>query len=221
MVLIGVVALLFAAYHLLTQKNSPFYQPINGYQLTSPLQELKPEEVTEVVKPYLGSSFWDMPLDKLQAEFTRMDWVESAEVKRQWPDQLYIHIKEQVPVARWNEDGLINGAGEVFFPADISAYADLVQLQGKLEDSTIILAELVKAQALFNEVEMTIASISLQDQVWYLKTLQGPEIIIDSNHADAKLQRFVKALPKLDKALRNSARVYDLRYSNGFIVANK
>ena len=61
-----------------------------------------------------------------------LPWVASASVRRQWPNQLQIVINEHQAVARWKNDILINGNGELFRPADIpeGMAQSLVQLQG-------------------------------------------------------------------------------------------
>ncbi len=214
--LVGMISIVW----LLTQKHSPLYQPIQDYELTTPLKQLSKAEIDKSIAPYLGGSFWEIPLDKIQAELTRMDWIKSAEVKRKWPNLLYVSVVEQTPVARWNENGLINGAGEVFFPADISGYENLVLIEGELNDSSEILSKFIGLQNQLNVLNMTIEKLSFQNEVWKIQILKGPQIIVDSSGYETKIHRFIRALPKIDKGLRNSARVYDLRYSNGFIVAN-
>ena len=207
---------------LSTQKDSPFYQPIENYELVSPLQQVTQNEISSAVKPYLGSSFWDIPLNKIQADLTHLDWVKSAQVKRKWPNLLYISIKEQVPVARWGEAGLVNRSGEVFFPKSIEGFKNLVQLDGALDQSEQVLRHFINLQSQFSNLDLTIKSLSLSsDNVWHIGFLNGPSVILDSLNYEHKLQRFLKAYPKLDLAMRKSARIYDLRYSNGFIIAKK
>ena len=204
---------------LFTQKGSPFYQPINEYKLMSPLKQLTKVDVHDVIRPHLGQSFWQIPLDKIQAELVRMDWVEQAEVRRKWPGQLLINIAEQAPVARWNNDGLINGSGKVFFPSDLSGFDDYVRLEGELAQSTYILEQFVWLQTQFDTIGKVIAHVALQNDVWRITLLNGTNVVVDTEHFRAKIDRFIRAYPKVDKTLRNSAQSYDLRYSNGFIIS--
>ena len=218
--LIITVTVTVALVWLMTQKNSPLYQPIKSIQLISDTNQVSRKEIDEAVAPYLGLSFWKIPLHKIQADLTRLDWIKSAEVKRQWPNLLYISFTEQKPVARWNESGLINTLGQVFFPKSITEFENLVQLQGELDDSSAILSQLVFLQKQFDQLDMLVAELSYYDQVWRISVLDGPEIVVDSELFEKKIVRFVRAYPKVDLELRKSARIYDLRYSNGFIIAN-
>jgi len=206
----------------LTQKDSPFYQPIESYELLTPTKQVTQAEIDKAVKPYLGRSFWDIPLNKIQADLTHLDWVYSSQVKREWPNLLYISVKEQTPIARWGESGLVNRSGEVFFPKTIEGFQDLVKLNGSLDESEQVLRHFISLQDQFKSLDLTIKSLSLSpDKVWQIAFLDGPSVVLDSFNYEHKLQRFIKAYPKLDLDMRKSARIYDLRYSNGFIIAKK
>ena len=207
---------------LSTQKDSPLYKPIERYELVLPINQVTKGEVDAALNPYLGASFWDIPLNKIQADLTRLDWVQSAQVKRKWPNLLYISVKEQIPIARWGEAGLVNRLGEVFFPESINNFTNLVKLDGSLADSERVLRNLIELQKQFTDLEFIIKSLSLSaDDVWNISFLNGPTVVLDSLNYEQKLQRFLKAYPKLDPEMRKSARIYDLRYSNGFIIAKK
>ena len=207
---------------LSTQKDSPLYKPIESYKLVLPIKQVTEEEIATTVKPYLGASFWDIPLNKIQADLVHLDWVQSAQVKRKWPNLLYISIKEQTPVARWSDAGLVNRSGEVFFPESIEGFTNLVQLDGELAQSQQVLRNLITLQSQFLNLDFIIKSLKLStDNVWSIGILDGPSIVLDSLNYEHKLQRFIKAYPKLDSEMRKSAGIYDLRYSNGFIIAKK
>lgn len=222
LVLILAIALLVLIAWSSTQKNSPLYQPIQAYDLITPVNQVTPTEIYKTVKPYLGKSFWDIPLNRIQADLTSLDWVDSVEVKRKWPNLLYLSITEQVPVARWGETGLINRSGNVFFPLSISGFENLVRLDGSLSESKEVLRKLIDIQHQFDSLKLVVSQLKLSDDnVWYVKILDGPTIVVDKLAYQQKLQRFVQAFPKLQPEMRKSARVYDLRYSNGFIVAKK
>lgn len=216
------IALLMAAAWLLTQKHSPFYKPIADYELITPIKQLSAQDLDEVISPFLGKSFWDIPINEIQASLTRLDWVYQAEVQRKWPNLLYIAVHEQKPVARWGENALMNHSGEVFFPHSIIGFENLVRLNGSLDNSEKVLRTLITLQKDLQVLELLIEEINLSvDNVWKIHLLNGPKIVLDSLNYQQKLQRFLKAYPKLTNEMRKSARVYDLRYSNGFIVAKK
>lgn len=217
-VLFIVVAFIVIAGWFFAQKKWLFFQPIKQFELVHSLEHIPPTEVHAVVEPYLNQSFWGIDLDQIQAALNSLDWVRYTEVSRQWPDKLSIEITEQSPVARWGESGLINGHGHVFFPASLVGYETLVRLNGPLNMSTRVLAQFVQLQALLEPIDMVVQQLDYRNDVWQVDVLNGPNLIIDSEGFVDKTIRFVRAYPKIDRSLRNSAEIYDLRYSNGFIV---
>ena len=218
-VLLSILGALFTVTWLLVQEDSPLFRPIQQYELVSEIQHVKPVEIDAVMQRYLGRSFWEVELETIQSELTRLDWVSSALVKRSWPAQLYVSIQEQKPVARWEQAGLVNQAGVVFYPNDLDGFDNLVVLEGQLADSAKILVRLSMFQRALKLIGFRISALSLElDGIWKVSLLDGSKIILNMTDDDLKLDQFVRAYPKLSMALRKSPQVYDLRYSNGFIV---
>lgn len=216
-----IIMVLSAIGWLVAQNSSLLFKPVKTYQIVTPLTNVKTSDIDLIMRPYLGQSFWDLSLESIQAELTRLDWVAQATVKRSWPDRVYVSIEEQKPVARWGQAGLVNHSGTVFYPRDMSLFADFVLLDGPLEASAQMLLHLKQYQTQLEPLGFTIAGLKRQvDGVWRVQLLNGYELVLDANQSDASIQRFMRAYPKLSADLRKSATVYDLRYSNGFIVGN-
>jgi cell division protein FtsQ len=194
-------------------------RPIDDYQLTQPLKQLTQAEIDAVMQPYLGASFWGVELNKIQADLQRLDWVSQAVVKRSWPDQLKITLIEQQPVARWGEDGLINQHGEVFFPRSINGFEQFVRLDGRLENAAALLLKLAQFQQALKALDWAVARLhEAANGVWEIEMANGTRLILDRRDETHKLQRFIASYGQLQDSLRNSAQVFDLRYSNGFAV---
>ncbi|NPA71972.1 MAG: FtsQ-type POTRA domain-containing protein [Gammaproteobacteria bacterium] len=210
---------LMAAAWFLSQEDSPLFRPIQQYKLTSANEHVTAKEIDRVMQSYLGLSFWEVDLEAIQSELIRLDWASSARVKRSWPDQLYVQIEEQTPAARWGESALVNQRGVVFYPTDLKGFDNLVVLEGQLSESANILMALSEYQAVLSPIKFIISRIQQKpDGVWVISTLKGSSIVLDKTQPVAKLKSFVAAYAKLSKALRKSPQVYDLRYSNGFII---
>jgi cell division protein FtsQ len=204
---------------LFTDKDAPLFKPIEHYQLASELAYVKPKEVNQVLERYLGRSFWAIELDVIQAELMRLDWVNQALVKRRWPNQLYVEIEEQAPFARWGYLGLVTQAGEVFFPKNREGFDHLVRVEGELSESENILVSLEVFQQKLSMIGFSINSLTHEmNGVWRIELLNGSQVILDAKESIHKMDLFIAAYPQLAESLRKSPQVYDLRYSNGFIV---
>lgn len=222
--LIIALAVVFTAWLLMPSKPSGhwFSKSIDSYQVQSQLNEVRPEEIERVLKDYLGTSFWDIPIDEIQGRLTQLDWVVKAEVSRVWPDKLNVQIFEQKPVARWGENGLINHQGQVFFPYSIDGYQDLIMLDGALDSSQLVLHRWVKINELFQKHNIPLVGLAYKPgRVWHIYLAGGQSVILEEEQWQRKLRHFFLAYQKLSKELRNSAETFDLRYSNGFVVGKK
>ncbi|MEA3405130.1 MAG: FtsQ-type POTRA domain-containing protein [Pseudomonadota bacterium] len=216
--LAGLVVISLLAWFLLRQEMASD-RPIQQVKLTSELKQLSQEEIDQVLSAYVGVSFWEVELNQIQSDLTRLDWVSQAVVKRSWPDQLIISIEEQNPVARWSDNGLINHKGEVFFPSSVAEFENFVRLDGELLDSSKILAKLAEFQAILNQLEWPVSQlVESPEGGWQVQIMDGPVLLIAKEQDLSQLTRFVRAYEHLKDGLRKSAQVYDLRYSNGFSI---
>ncbi|NCN43281.1 MAG: hypothetical protein CO158_09915 [Piscirickettsiaceae bacterium CG_4_9_14_3_um_filter_43_564] len=192
---------------------------LSKVQLRGKIQQLSPDEVQTVIKPYLGKSFWRVDLEGLHADLVRLEWVYQAQVTRRWPNQLRVALIEQTPVARWQEDGLLNQVGEIFYPHQIDGFQHLVKLDGEPLNAAKILQTLATFQHQFDRMDWHIEKLAQQtDQSWQIDFLSGSRLLVDDALQTAKITRFIRAYNKIDPTLRKFAQVYDLRYSNGFVI---
>lgn len=201
--------------------NEAFY-PITQYRIVSVIKELNQADIDEVVKPYLGQSFWQIPLAQLQSELTRLDWVFKSEVRRVWPDTLLIRVQEQKPVVRWKAHGLLNSQGDLFYPKNIEPFENLVILQGSELRTRDLLKTLEQLQQALSVNGWVIRQLNEQpDGVWSIETAQGLVLWLDPQDWQHKIKRWLVAYEQVSKETRNVAQEIDLRYSNGFVVKQK
>ncbi|PLA75161.1 hypothetical protein CYQ88_02750 [Hydrogenovibrio sp. SC-1] len=192
---------------------------LSKVQLKGSVEQVSQAQVQEVVEPYMGKSFWRVDLERLHADLVRMEWVYQAQVTRRWPNQLRVELIEQTPVARWQDEGLLNQLGEIFYPHQIDPFQQLVKLDGNPLNAASILQTLSDFQQQFSQLGWHIEKLSQQpDRSWQLDFLSGIRLLVDDTDQKSKIDRFMRAFAKTDPALRKFAQVYDLRYSNGFVI---
>ncbi len=67
----------------------------------------------------------------IQSQIERLPWIKQASVRKQWPDELKIHLVEYVPIARWNDQHMVDVEGNSFsVPADRTNKQNLPMLYG-------------------------------------------------------------------------------------------
>lgn len=215
------VLMLFIGYGWLLESSGSWH-PVTEYRLLSPVKKVNHQQIHQALTPFMGQSFWKMDLDLIQANLTRLDWVYSADVKRQWPDKLLVQIDEQQPVVRWKNAALLNKHGEVFYPVDIETFAHFVKLSGAEQRSRELLKKLSGFQRAFSQLNWVIKHLKEHaDGVWQIEFVDAPMVILDQDEWQHKLTRFIAAYSKIQVDVRNRASQFDLRYSNGFVIKQK
>ena len=84
------------------------------------LQYVEKNEVDTLLEQALEKNFFSLELKNIAQSINSVPWVESAQVKKIWPDTILLNIEEQSPLARWGNEQLISVSGEVFSPGDLT-----------------------------------------------------------------------------------------------------
>lgn len=180
------------------------------------LRHVSEEGVRLVASRGVRGNFFTVDLNDVRTAFEKLPWVDEARVSRRWPDTLVVELVEHVPLARWNDNSLVNTEGEVFSAA---SSAELPRLSG-FEGAG---REVVGAYRLYGQVlaplGLRIAELSLSPRrAWRLKTDSGLEIALGRKDVESRLKRFAGQYRKLSERLGAAPSYVDLRYADGFAV---
>lgn len=214
------LALGVGAYEL-GQRLLPYAdQPIARVSVQGDLRYVSREAVAARVAPFVDARFFSVDLAGMRSALEEMPWIAEAEVRRVWPDQVLIRLEEQLPVARWGDEALLNNQGAAFAPGELAGYEHLPKLWGPQRAQQQIMRQYQLLSQLLRPLEFTVTRLELRERgSWYLTTGQGPELLLGRDHVVEKMRRFVSVYEKaLKEHNTNIARV-DLRYPNGLAVA--
>jgi cell division protein FtsQ len=191
--------------------------PVSQVNVEGEFRYLSQEEVHHVINTYVVNGFITVDLKKLRAELLQLPWIYKASVKRQLPDGLLVTLVEQKPVAFWNNDGMINDSGEVFFPSKMIDIPGMPRLYGKNhQDVLAFYGDLQKQLPLEHQ---PVSSLNVSESNVVHATLK-PGAVLVFNKADMlekiKIWKSISA-SELGNRL-NEVEYVDLRYSNGAAV---
>jgi len=187
--------------------------------IAGPLSRVKPAHLEAVVREELRGTFFTMQLAEARSSLQRVPWVRGIALRRQWPNRLEVFVTEHTPLARWNENALVNKEGEVFV-ADYDS--ELPQFTGPEGTAGEMSARFAVFGEALERAGLTIGEMRLSARGgWELKTATVPALTIALGRSDSeeRLNRFVAYYAKTVGALaRAGTRVEyaDLRYRNGF-----
>jgi cell division protein FtsQ len=108
--------------------------PLAKLRVHGEFKRVPAEQLQQVLLPYAHAGFFAVKLQDAQDALEKLPWVESAQVRKQWPDVLEVTLVEHKPFARWGNDRLVSEQGKLFPTPKKLADLALPELDGP--DST-------------------------------------------------------------------------------------
>ncbi|MBI2993999.1 MAG: FtsQ-type POTRA domain-containing protein [Gammaproteobacteria bacterium] len=163
--------------------------------------------------------FFDVNVEAIRAALLAEPWVLEVTVRRIWPDELGLHVQEQVAVARWGADQLLNEQGQLFRPAPDTLPPDLPFLEGPAGTHAEVLARFRALERALGKRGMRAMKLKLNERrSWLFAFAEGPSVDLGRGDFDARLSRFASMVPAYLAADLSRIEVIDMRYTNGFAV---
>lgn len=198
-------------------------------EVKTPVAHVTEAQIRLVAERRVRGTFFTIDLESVRNSMEKLPWVREARVERRWPDTLVVSLTEHVPLARWNDDALMNDAGEVFVAA---VSANLPRLSGPEDSSAEVVAAYRRHQAALTPLGMTISELRLSPRrAWRIRLDNGMQLALGREQTDARLARFAALYPRLFTAQPATQAVaaeqgttpaapltVDLRYPDGFAV---
>lgn len=183
------------------------------------LARASPSHLEAVIREEFSGTFFTMNLGEAKASLQRVPWVRRIALRRQWPNRLEVTVSEQQPLARWNDNALVNVQGELF-AADYDG--ELPQFTGPDGAAAEIAARFRDFGDALQPLGLSIGEIRLSPRGgWQLKTTGNPPLTVELGRAEpaGRLARFAAYYARTIGALAKSGtriEYADLRYRNGF-----
>ncbi|MEW6590123.1 MAG: cell division protein FtsQ/DivIB [Pseudomonadota bacterium] len=189
-------------------------------EVATPVAHVTEAQVRLVAERKVRGTFFTVDLEQVRNSLEKLPWVREARVERRWPDTLVVSLVEHEPLARWNDDALINVAGEVFVAA---LDTRLPRLSGPEDSSAEVYAAYRRYQAALAPLGMTIGELALSPRrAWRIRLDNGLALALGREQADARLARFVALYPRIFAAQDGVPAVpplaVDLRYPDGMAL---
>lgn len=168
---------------------------------------------------WVGRSFFATDLSDVKDRLEQRPWVESAAVRRVWPDRFAIEIREKKPLAYWSDGRLVSRTGEVFAPPNPEAAGMLPLLSGPDERVTEVIRMARTLSDTLAKNEMGFAGLSLEQRgAWTLTLSNGIEVVLGKDQVNERFERFVTVYQERLVSRANEVKRVDTRYSNGVAV---
>lgn len=200
---------------------NPETLPIRNVGVAGDFTHLSPVRLQERVGDVVRGGFFSVNVEKIQQALLEEPWISDVAVKRVWPDRIIVTIREQVAVAQWGNDGLVNDEGEIFSPDRSSFPAGLPVIQGPENTGHNMLEMLEHIRTILPQ-GLSVQQLTLSERrSWELKLDAGPIIRLGKTEIIPRIERFLKHLPAEGLSGMTEIEYIDMRYTNGFALLRK
>lgn len=194
-------------------------QPVHNLVVEGTFQRVTPIQVEAAVAEALDAGFMTVDLGALRERVQALDWVDRANVGRQWPDTLIVRVTEHQAAARWGETGLLNVRGELFTENAQHSFPELPRLAGPPGSERDVARRYLAVRGKLTEADLALESLELDERgSWRLMLGGGQEIRLGRRDIDERLYRFFDVVAPALVAELPRVEYVDLRYTNGFAV---
>jgi cell division protein FtsQ len=218
--------ILFGAAVVLTAAVKAFVTvqslPVQRISVTGELEHTQAQAVQDMVQPGLAGGFLKADLQQIRRQLEGLPWIYEATVRRKWPNALEIHVVEELPIARWGEDGFLNHEGGVFHSDKEGDWETLPRLEGPKGSTQALVEKYQRLVEILAPLNLAVEQLAVDDRGQMEAVLAGGiQLNLGSENFLGRMQRFV-GVYQTELAARSAelARV-DLRYESGIAVAFK
>lgn len=194
-------------------------QPVRRVVIDGSFQRVSAVEVEQAARAALSGGYLSADLDRLQRAIESLSWVDRARVRRQWPDAVAVQIVEQIPAARWGEDGLLNLRGELFVAGARHLPPELPRLDGPAGLEWQVAQRYLSVQGRLLELGLRMTALRVDPRgAWEMELSNGVTVRLGRRQVEERMDRFVAVTARVIAGKASDIGYVDMRYSNGFSI---
>ncbi|SNC58989.1 cell division protein FtsQ [Sodalis endosymbiont of Henestaris halophilus] len=176
-----------------------------------------------IIELGIPNTFGTQDVSIIQHQIECMPWIKQVSVRKQWPNELKIHVEEYMPVARWNDLHLLDNSGKVFYvPEARLGNQTMPMLYGPEGSEQNVLAGYRKINDILISAKIQLKAVNMSSRhAWQLTLRDNTQLELGRDDQVKRLQRFIGIRPVLfQQAFNDNKRInyVDLRYDSGMAV---
>ncbi len=194
---------------------------INDIEIKGDLKYASAEELKVDYASLFGRSLLGLSIADALEIAQSSQWVESAEVRKVWPNTLQVLVREYTPLAYWRNEQLISTSAVVITPRNLPKLP-LPKLYGPVNSTDIVLEQFGLISQVIATTSLRISQLTLEARgAWSVTFVNGIQVKLGREEVLERLQRFI-AVYKSDLSGRiEQITSVDARYPHGVAVGWK
>ncbi|MCM2445697.1 cell division protein FtsQ [Rahnella sp. CG8] len=165
-------------------------------------------------------TFMTQDVNVIQQQIERLPWIKQVSVRKQWPNELKIHLVEYVPVAHWNDLHMVDADGKSFsIPAERVVKQKMPLLYGPEGSEQDVLQGFQTMSQALAAGKFTLKAVAMSARhSWQLTLDNDVRLELGRDDRMGRLQRFIELYPRFQQqaeADKKRITYVDLRYDSG------
>ncbi len=194
-------------------------QPLADVEIVGTLRQTATADVVRQVRVLAVENYADLDLAVIKTALEAHPWVHDVEVRRTWPVSLQVTVREERPIARWGQGGLLNEAGNVFWPHQIEGSESLPLLVGPQTRALEMMTQYLTISQLLRPYGLRLSKLELEPRgAWALQLDNGIRVLIGRGRIVEKVERFTGVYSNKLTPYIERIKQIDVRYTNGLTV---
>ena len=194
-------------------------RPVSTIAVKGDTYHLDRKRLAADVAASVDATLLTLDIASIRERVAAHPWVREVAVSRDWPQTLQISVREEVPVARWGEKGLLNHQGDIFWPELKPEYEKLPRLSGPARDTAAVMVQFHDLNQMFRQADLAIKGLNLEARgAWTLILDNGIRVVVGRENINERLQRFLRIYRHELAAQAERIEQVDIRYFNGVAV---
>jgi len=196
-----------------------FNQSIDRVVINGEFNYLSERDVIDLIDENVQTGFLTLDLPELNRKIVEQDWIRSSSIRRSWPATLIVNIEEEIPVARWGEQQLLNNVGDYIDVINKDSVSHLPVIFSQAGDTKEIIKIYQLISELLGPVGLRIDKVESDNAgSWTLTVVSDIKIILGRDQLVEKLQRLQSVWMAELSSQEKNINAIDLRYPNGLAV---
>ena len=197
-------------------------RPIALINISGDLKRVPIQSIENYTNNLLNKGFLSFNAFEVKEKIESLDWVESAEIIRIWPNKIDIRIIEESLLGIWKDDLILNSSGKLYVVDQRSIPENIPRLAGPQGSERDVMNLFIHINNLLTGRGLYLDTLTLDARGSWSFTIKSKiEIKLGKTEINQKLERFFLALDQSLLAKINKVSYIDLRYSEGLAVAWK
>ncbi len=190
--------------------------PVEQVEIEGEFRYWQAEDLAKQLLWIKEQNFFSLDVRQVKYELEQLALIKSVQVKKVWPETLLVKFKEDIPVAVWNQQTLLNPKGEeLILPASFDAAA-LPKLSGPEQQTEQVMRQFQRFQSRLSSVDAAMVSLSMNAVGSWRVELENSWVIrLGRQQLEQRLERLIELLKILP---HEKVAVVDLRYGKGAAI---